>query len=160
MLKSFAQEVCLAVDRCLTNGLGRRDLRVGPVFLIGPPRAGTTLLYQVLVKAFRFNYVTNIHAHFLRTPVLGKVLESIAMLFLGKAVIIGLLGAVVGFLVGTALALNFGPDIFKITAKAIKPEFVLLGWALIAAPVFAAVCSFIPVTIAVTHDPADTLRVE
>lgn len=91
---------------------------------------------------------------------LGYSSGRVAMLFLGKAVIIGLLGAVAGFLVGTALALNFCPDIFKITAKAIKPEFVLLGWALIAAPVFAAVSSFIPVTIAVTHDPADTLRVE
>ena len=91
---------------------------------------------------------------------LGYGSGKITLLFLGKSVIIGLLGAVVGFLLGTALALNFGPDIFKVTAKAIKPEYLLLGWSLIAAPVFAAVAGFIPTAYAVTRDPAVTLRQE
>ena len=91
---------------------------------------------------------------------LGYGSGKITLLFLGKSVIIGLLGAVVGFLLGTALALNFGPDIFKVTAKAIKPEYLLLGWSLVAAPVFAAVAGFIPTAYAVTRDPAVTLRQE
>lgn len=91
---------------------------------------------------------------------LGYGSGKITALFLGKAVIIGLLGALIGSLIGTFLALHFGPDIFKVTAKAIKPEYVLLVWFLIAAPVFAAVSSFIPVMIAVTYDPAITLREE
>lgn len=82
-------------------------------------------------------------------------------MFLGKAAIIGLVGAALGFAVGTALALNFGPDIFKITAKTmIKPELPLLIKSLIFAPIFAAVSSFIPAMIAVTYDPAVTLREE
>ena len=91
---------------------------------------------------------------------LGYGWRQITLLFLGKSVIIGLLGAVLGFLIGTALALNFGPDIFKVTAKAIRPEIVCLAFSLIAAPVFASVCSFIPAAYAVTRDPAVTLREE
>ncbi len=91
---------------------------------------------------------------------LGYGSDRIAMMFIGKVVIIGLLGAFIGSLIGTFLALHFGPDIFKVTAKAIKPEYVLLTWFLIAAPIFAAVSSFIPLMIAVTYDPAITLREE
>jgi len=85
---------------------------------------------------------------------------NIALLFLGKAVIAGLLGAAVGFLIGTALALDIGPEIFKVTAKAVKPQYALLVWSLVAAPAFAAISSFIPAMIAVTYDPAVTLREE
>jgi len=91
---------------------------------------------------------------------LGYGWRQITLLFLGKSVITGLLGAVLGFLVGTALALNFGPDIFKVTAKAIRPEYILLAFSLVAAPVFASICSFIPAAYAVTLDPAVTLREE
>ena len=82
----------------------------------------------------------------------------ISMLFLGKAVLIGIIGAVVGFFCGTALALEFSPDIFKVTAKAIKPEYRLLGWVILAAPLFTAIASLIPTMIGVIQDPASTLR--
>ncbi len=91
---------------------------------------------------------------------LGYDSAKISLLFLGKSIITGLAGALAGFAIGTALALVFGPDIFKVTAKAIQPEFTLLLWSVIAAPVFAAVSAFIPVAIAVTTDPAQTLRQE
>jgi len=92
---------------------------------------------------------------------LGYGSGKITALFLGKAAIIGLLGAIIGFFVGTGLALQFGPEVFKITAKTmIRPESSLLIGSLIAAPVFVAVSSFIPAMIAVTCDPAVTLRQE
>ncbi len=92
---------------------------------------------------------------------LGYGSGKITMLFLGKALTIGLVGALVGFLIGTGLALKFGPKIFELTAKAmIKPELPLLLYCLVFAPVFAAVSSFIPAMIAVTYDPAVTLREE
>jgi len=91
---------------------------------------------------------------------LGYGSGEIILLFLGRAVIIGLVGAIVGFFVGTALALVFGPGIFKETAKAIRPQYVLLVWSLIAAPLFAAVSSFIPSMTAAGYDPAVTLRKE
>jgi hypothetical protein len=91
---------------------------------------------------------------------IGYRADGIAALLLGKAVLMGILGSVIGFAVGSALAVAFGPDIFKITAKAIKADYALLAWSLIAAPAFAAVASFIPVMWAVAQDPADTLRKE
>ena len=92
---------------------------------------------------------------------LGYGSGRITTLFLGKAFTIGLVGALVGFLVGTGLALKFGYPIFELTAKTmIKPELSLLLYCLIFAPVFAAVSSFIPSMIAVTYDPAVTLREE
>jgi len=85
---------------------------------------------------------------------------KIAVLFLGKAIVIGIIGAAIGFGVGTWLASAFGADIFKVTAKMIKPAYDMLIWSIIAAPAFAAVSSFIPAMIAVAQDPAFTLREE
>ena len=92
---------------------------------------------------------------------LGYGSARISLLFLGKAALTGLFGALFGFVVGTALALYFGPDIFELTAHiTIKPEPSLLFVSLIFAPVFAAASSFIPAMIAVSYDPAVTLRAE
>jgi ABC-type lipoprotein release transport system permease subunit len=91
---------------------------------------------------------------------LGHGSGKISALFLGRAVIIGLLGALVGFAVGTWLALAFGPGVFKVTANKIQPHFELLGWALVAAPVLSALAAFLPSLIAVTQDPAVSLRDE
>ena len=92
---------------------------------------------------------------------LGYGSGRITLLFLGKALTIGLVGAVVGFLVGTGLALKFGPTIFELIPKTMmRPDMSLLLYSLVFAPVFAAVSSFIPAMIAVTYDPAVTLREE
>ncbi|MBI2927564.1 MAG: FtsX-like permease family protein [Verrucomicrobia bacterium] len=91
---------------------------------------------------------------------LGYGSGKIAALFLAKAAVLGVIGAALGYATGSALALQFGPEIFKVTARAIKAEPVLLAWALVAAPAFAALASFIPAMLAVTQDPAVTLREE
>ena len=83
---------------------------------------------------------------------------KIASLLLGRALLLGILGAILGFGTGTALALVYGSDIFKVTANMIQPIYGLLGWSLIAAPVFTALSAFIPTMIAITQDPASILR--
>ncbi len=85
---------------------------------------------------------------------------SVAGLFLGKAVLTGLAGAAMGFGAGTDLALRFGPDIFKVTAEAIKPDYALLAWSLTGAPLLAALAAFVPAMMAVVQDPVDSLRQE
>ncbi len=89
---------------------------------------------------------------------LGYGSGDIAGLFLGKAVVIGLGGALVGFAAGTALALRVGPEIFRMTANKIQPDYSLLGWSLVCAVVFTVLCSLIPAMVAVAEDPAVTLR--
>ena len=92
---------------------------------------------------------------------LGYDAGAICLLFLGKALLVGLAGAGVGFLLRTSLGLKYGPGIFEITAKAmIRWEPTLLVFACILAPLFATVASFIPTMIAVTCDPAEALREE
>jgi len=89
---------------------------------------------------------------------LGFDSSRIAVLFQGKAVLVGLLGAAVGFAIGTWVAMTWGPGIFKLTGRKIAPEWTLFTWSLIAAPLFALVASLVPTVMAITHDPADTLR--
>ncbi|MFT6619607.1 MAG: ABC-type lipoprotein release transport system permease subunit [Limisphaerales bacterium] len=89
---------------------------------------------------------------------LGFGTPQIATLFLGKAVLLGLIGAGLGFAIGTGWALHYGPDIFKLTVKKLQPMYPLLYWSFLLAPLFAAVSSFIPAMLAVAQDPAETLR--
>ncbi|MDP2896216.1 MAG: FtsX-like permease family protein [bacterium] len=91
---------------------------------------------------------------------LGFRSGRIAALFLGRAIVLGLLGAGAGFGVGTALALRFGPQIFRLTSAKIMPVFSLLGWSLAGAAALCAMASYLPTIVAVTQDPAVTLRDE
>ena len=88
---------------------------------------------------------------------LGYGSGKIALLFLGKAVV-GLIGALIGFGIGTITALHYGADIFKVTANMIQPMFNLLYLSVLAAPAGTALAFFIPAMLAVTQDPAVTLR--
>jgi ABC-type lipoprotein release transport system permease subunit len=89
---------------------------------------------------------------------LGQGGERIALLFLGRAIVIGVLGALLGFAIGNGFAIQFGRELFQLTAAQLAWENQNLAWALLLAPTFAALASFIPAMLAVTQDPADTLR--
>ena len=91
---------------------------------------------------------------------LGKGSFTVAALFLGKALILGIFGAACGFGLGTALLLGWGQELLKISPKLIGWDLNNLKWALFLAPVFSALATFIPAMLAVTQDPADTLRHE
>ena len=91
---------------------------------------------------------------------IGHTGFRIAELFIGKAMIIGVISAVLGYIIGTVLALELGPGIFKITANAIKPVYSLLVWSVIIAPVFSAIASLLPIMIAIIKDPAEILKKE
>ena len=84
----------------------------------------------------------------------------IAALFLGKAFVIGIVGAVLGFALGSWLALHFGPQVFPLTAKKIAPMYLLLGWSVSGAVLLSVVASYLPTVQAIVQDPADVLREE
>jgi hypothetical protein len=50
------------------RGSASRALEFSPVFIIGPPRTGSTLLYQLLVRRYRFCYFSNLLNRFPQTP--------------------------------------------------------------------------------------------
>ena len=87
-------------------------------------------------------------------------LATVAGLFLGRAIVIGLVAALLGYAVGTALGLEVAPQLFQATSKAVRAEPIMLAWSLVAAPLVAALASLLPATIASTHDPAVVLRTE
>ena len=47
------------------------ELESPPTFIIGPPRSGTTLLYQLLIHRFKFSYFTNIADLLNKLPVMA-----------------------------------------------------------------------------------------
>ncbi len=47
----------------------------GPIFIIGSPRSGTTILYQILIHSFDFAYVNNLVGNLYRCPNLGSELS-------------------------------------------------------------------------------------
>ena len=98
------------------------------------------------------------HAEIGLMRALGYGSSKIALLFLGKSVIIGLIGALFGFLLGTYLALRIGPMIFRLTANQVYPMYSLLVWSIVITPIFSAFSSFIPTMIAVSADPVVSLR--
>ena len=47
---------------------GNTENIVGPVFILGPPRSGTTLLYETLASHCDFAYMTNLHNRYSYAP--------------------------------------------------------------------------------------------
>ncbi len=74
MIKKFKSHICrilqllkLSTNRVLhvieTRGKNEvPSFEYPPIFIIGPPRSGSTLLFQVMVNAFNVNYTTNADA--------------------------------------------------------------------------------------------------
>ena len=91
---------------------------------------------------------------------LGFATQHVAGLFIARAALMGILGALVGFAVGTAVAMHYGPELFKITFGKVRPAWDLLVPVLAAAPLVAALAGLLPAMIAVTQDPAEVLMEE
>ena len=89
---------------------------------------------------------------------LGYGSIKITCLFLGKSVVVGIIGVIPGCFFGTLLALMIGQDIFKITSEAIQANYFFLAVIMIVAPVISVVSSFIPTMVAVSQNPSNTLR--
>lgn len=83
---------------------------------------------------------------------------KIARLFFARALLTGLLGGILGFFLATWIGLEYGPEIFKVTAKSVRPVYALLYKAMVAAPVFAALAAFIPIVFALKQEPAKVLK--
>jgi cell division protein FtsX len=91
---------------------------------------------------------------------LGRAPSAILILFIGKALAVGLAGAALGCAAGTALAVWCGPDIFQLSAAAVRPLPGLILLAMLLAPAVTALASLAPAMLAATLDPADVLRGE
>jgi putative ABC transport system permease protein len=91
---------------------------------------------------------------------LGYGSGRIASLFLGRAAMVGLVGGGLGFAAGTAVALVWGPAVYRMTGGRLEPLYGLLIWAVPGAIGLAMVASLIPAMMAIVQDPAVALREE
>jgi len=83
---------------------------------------------------------------------IGYSRASILGIFLGKAIFVGVLGAIVGLLIGAAVMVVRGGG------GGLGQMPALSGIALLGAPVLALVAALLPAVVAAGQDPVDALR--
>lgn len=83
---------------------------------------------------------------------------KISTQFFLRAFIIGIIGAFLGFVAGTLLSYQIGPQIFNVAQTFIKPNYDLLFWALFMGPLFASLTSLLPVLWAINKESAELLK--
>jgi putative ABC transport system permease protein len=91
---------------------------------------------------------------------LGKSSLYIAGLFLGRAIVLGLLGGAIGYLLAGLVAHQVSsvfPQLSPATVGLAPPRELLL-WTLLGAPLVCALACYLPTLRAVRQDPADVLR--
>ena len=91
---------------------------------------------------------------------LGLQARQFLLIFLGKAIVIGLGGAALGYVLGRAIGALWrdAPGAPPIPIAFVDPRVLLL--VLITAPVLAALASWLPAISAAQQDPAVVLREE
>ncbi len=91
---------------------------------------------------------------------LGLQARQILLIFLGKAVLIGMGGAGFGYIVGRTIGMLWrdAPGAAPLPMAFVEPR--LLGLVLVTAPVLAALASWLPAMSATQQDPAVVLREE
>lgn len=67
------------LDKACRKVLIRRNaLRTGPIFIVGAPRTGSTLLYQAITQQWKVSYISNLWCLFHRTPLIGCLIARYA----------------------------------------------------------------------------------
>ncbi|UCE55990.1 MAG: sulfotransferase [Desulfobacterales bacterium] len=62
----------LPLERSISRRIGEIGInKYPPVFIIGAPRSGTTLLYKVLIEKFNLSYISNLSARFYAIPIIS-----------------------------------------------------------------------------------------
>lgn len=97
---------------------------------------------------------------------LGKSSVRIATLLLGKAVLLGLAGAALGFVLGTVVGYGMGTD--AVLALGVRPLYDavdhfafpadMLLYSLVGASLLSVLASYLPTLVALRQDPAAVLR--
>lgn len=90
----------------------------------------------------------------------GKSNFFITLIILVKAILLGLVGSIVGFFAGSLIAESFGTEIFRFTAADIKPLWNVLGYSIFIFPVLWMLSSWVPALMATQVDAAGTLSGE
>ena len=85
---------------------------------------------------------------------IGMSPRQVVSIFYGKALILGAGGGVIGYVLGTVLAIWLGP---RIAHMPVLPIPALLGWALVISVLLSLLATAVPAKNAAGLDPAATL---
>ncbi len=115
----------------------------------------------VLVTAVFIGLMTWLNVRERRTEIgvlraLGKGSGYVAVLFLGKAIVLGLVGGLIGSAVGYFVALSIGGAL-DIERSMFKLDYLIFVSTVIGAPLVTAMASYLPTLVAVQQDPAVVL---
>jgi len=91
---------------------------------------------------------------------MGTSNSAIVYMFLVKAFILGLIGGMIGFFLGSLISEYFGKEIFRFTAPDIKPLWNLFIFTIVLFPVLWMLASWIPALKATQVDAARSLSEE
>lgn len=91
---------------------------------------------------------------------MGNSTNSILLMIITKAFIIGLAGGIAGFFAGHFVAGYFGQEIFRFTASDIKPLWNVFYFCIVLFPLLWMLASWIPALLAAQIDAAKTLSQE
>jgi putative ABC transport system permease protein len=86
---------------------------------------------------------------------IGMDVSQLYKLFISKALILGVVGGLVGFAVGTLISMVAGP---QIADTAVSPIFQLLPYSILISTVICIVSSLLPARRAARLDPVEALR--
>lgn len=119
------------------------------------------LLSSLLITGLLFYQNVNIRRREIGLlKAMGTSTGQILFMILSKALILGLIGSLAGFLLGSFFAGYFGREIFRFTAFSIKPLWDLFLYTIIIFPVLWMVAGWVPGLIASRIDSAKTLSEE
>jgi putative ABC transport system permease protein len=86
---------------------------------------------------------------------IGASPKDIYSIFIGKALILGLIGGIAGYLLGTLAGMILGPQIAGVQ---VLPVPMLFIWAVVIAVGISVIASYLPARRAAKLDPALILQ--
>lgn len=135
----------------------RRSQRIAAERLVSVATPGAVLIAGLLVAALAWLNTRERRAELGILRTLGASSASVTGFVLGRTVILGVLGAVLGSAAGLVLATQLIAHIYSVAKP--PPTEAGLAWALalVAAPLCAASAALFPIAWAVSADPAEVL---
>jgi len=148
-----------ASRQVIVDGESKQQLRIGG--LIGGVTSAVTPLVVLVCSVWTGMLLwTNVQQRRSETGLLralGKGSGSIAMLFSGKAVLLGLVAGASGCVLGGLMAYWVATGLLEIDPARFAPSPFVFAAALLGSPLLAVLASYLPTLAAVRQDPATLL---
>lgn len=111
----------------------------------------------IWVGLLAWNNVSQRRAEIGLLRAIGKRSGAISGMFLGKAMLIGALGGLLGAAIGLGVAWLLVANLFQIDSSVFEYPWQMCLLALLGAPILAGMASYVPTLSAVQQDPSSVL---